>query len=74
MNTIEEFCSQRQVTKAIEDAFMAYVRSSYATRFEMKNGETVKMIVQKLTAAQVEDAWLEFVRELKNSLTDNASG
>lgn len=66
--TIKEFCSERKVTKQIEDAFIMYCRSTYAQRFLLANGDTVQSLVSKLNRAQVEEAWSEFVSEMKGYL------
>ena len=70
MNTIKQFCEERKLTNPIQEAFIVYVRSTYAERFMLSMGDTVQMIVNKMTRQQVEEAWLEFVREIKNEVFD----
>jgi len=67
MNAIQSFCEERKITKRIENAFVTYCRSTYSQRFTMnENGETVKLVVDRMTDKQVLEAWLEFVNELKS--------
>ncbi len=69
MNKVSEFCSARGIPSGIEEAFIAYIRSDYARRFQMKkDGDTVKLIVSKMNEKQVEEAWQMFVKELYNIL------
>lgn len=70
MTPISQFCHDRGISKNIKDAFETYCRSTYATRFAMNDkGDTIKLIVSKMTMGQVEDAWQDFVRELKQNLS-----
>lgn len=69
MNAIEEFCDKRKITKAVEAAFVTYCRSTYAQKFQMKDGETIKSVVEKMTSEQVSDAWMSFVSEFRELLS-----
>jgi hypothetical protein len=70
MTSIAQFCQERGIAKSIRDAFETYCRSTYAARFSMSDkGDTVKLIVSKMTMKQVEDAWQDFVREFKQTLS-----
>ena len=70
MNTnIKEFCSERKLSKQIEDAFIMYCRSTYAQRFELSDGMTVQMLVNNLDKEKVEEAWHLFVSEMKNLIS-----
>lgn len=66
MSAISEFCEKRKISPKIEEIFTMYCRSSYASRFSMRNGETVKLLVSKMSEEQVLYAWLEFVHELRS--------
>lgn len=68
MNTIREFCEERKLTKQIEDAFIVYCRSTYAQRFQLRDGQTVQMLVNNLNREKVEEAWGLFIGEMKQFL------
>jgi hypothetical protein len=71
MNTIQQFCEDRMITKRIEDAFIVYCRSVYADKFRIwKQGDTARLLVDKMTRGQVEELWQEFVIEMKRYLTE----
>jgi len=53
----------------MKDAFAAYLRTTYATKFAIRNDtDTVQLIVGKMTQEQLEDAWGYFVLEFKKYL------
>jgi hypothetical protein len=68
MNAIQHFCEQRKITKTIKSAFIAYCKTDYAHRFDLKEGETIQRIIEGMTPDQVEHAWLSFVSEFKGLL------
>ncbi len=49
---------------------MAYCKTDYAMRFELREGDTIAKFVSNLTLAQVNEAWLEFVDEFKKTLPE----
>lgn len=53
----------------MQEAFIAYVRSDYAHKYYVSNGETLRLVVSKLTMEEIEEAWLSFVTDFKNYLT-----
>lgn len=53
----------------LEEAFTAYIRSEYAGKFSLRNGETTKLVVSKLSIEEVGDAWNEFVKDMKKYLS-----
>jgi len=65
MSNIKQFSTERKLTQQIEDAFNMYCRSTYAERFTLRNGDTVQFIVSRMTREQVEEAWNDFVREMR---------
>lgn len=69
ITAIEEFCEKRRITKTIQDAFVAYCRSTYALKFQMKDGDTIKSVVDRMTAEQVSDAWMSFVSEFRELIS-----
>ena len=69
MNEVSMFCATRNIPHKIEEAFVAYIRSDYSQRFQMKkDGDTVKLVVSKMDKGQVEEAWQMFVKELRHVL------
>lgn len=66
---ISEFCEERGIPVNIKIAFSAYVRSVYADKFLLRGDtDTVRIMVGRLTQEQVQDAWLEFTKELARHL------
>lgn len=53
----------------MQEAFIAYVRSDYALKYYLQNGETMKLVVSKMNTEEVEEAWQAFVTDFKNYLT-----
>jgi len=68
VNSITKFCIKHHISKPLEDAFMAYTRSTYSKKFSLRNGETMKFAVERLNDKEVAEAWQDFVRDLKNYL------
>ena len=69
MNNVTKFCVNHHMSKHLEDAFFAYIRSTYSQKYGLRNGETMKFAVGKLTDDEVEDAWTDFVRDFREYLT-----
>lgn len=69
MKNISDFCEKKGITSNMQEAFIAYVRSDYAHKYYVSNGETLRLVVSKLTMEEVEEAWLSFVTDFKNYLT-----
>ena len=68
-STISEFCEGRGIPENIRDAFSAYMRSVYADRYMLRHDtDTVRIMINRLTEEQLEQAWLEFVQDLKRFL------
>lgn len=62
---LTEFCEKRHVPKQIQNAFGAYVRTYYAERFRMNSeGETVHLILGRMSQEDLEDAWQDFVKAI----------
>lgn len=69
MNNLEKFCEARGVSKGMTDAFIAYCRFAFGRQYElMKDGDTVKLILSKMSEEQVEQAWKEFVNDFSKTL------
>jgi hypothetical protein len=68
MSELSRFCEERKLTKEMADAFVMYCRSAYSSQYALKNGETVKGIVDKLTRDEVLSLWQNFVVDFKNTL------
>ncbi len=56
------------MSKPIQDSFFAYCRSTYSVKYGLRNGETMKFAVGKLNDAELEEAWQEFVKVMKDYL------
>lgn len=69
-SNLSEFCEGRGITNQIKTAFGAYIRSVYAQRFLMnENGETVHIVMSRMSQEDLADAWQDFVKDLANYLT-----
>lgn len=68
-STIVEFCDRKRIKKDMMDAFIAYVRSSNASKYMMRpDGDTVRLIVEKMTEEQVQAAWVQFISDFRQVL------
>lgn len=68
MKNIDDFCDKKGVSPNMKEAFQAYLRSSYASKFFMNNGETVKLVVSKMSEEELNTAWKEFADDFKKFL------
>jgi len=59
----------KHMSKHLQDAFFAYCRSTYSQKFHLRNEETMKFAVRKLSEEELEEAWQDFVRDMKDFLT-----
>lgn len=67
---ISEFCDARGVSGQIKSAFGAYIRSYYAQKFGFsEGGETIHVIVNRMSQDDLEAAWQDFVKDLAKYLT-----
>ena len=67
---ISRFCKKRKIDGRMKDAFSAWIRSTYAEKFRLgKDGETVHVLLNRLSDDDLEDAWKDFTKDLKNYLT-----
>ena len=63
---VTEFCEERCVPKKIETLFSVFCRVTLAEKFMMnKDGDTIRIMLDKLTQGQIEGLWVKFVIELK---------
>lgn len=69
MKNIDAFCETRAISVNMREAFIAYVRSDYAQKYWVRNGETMRLVVSKLSMEEVEEAWQSFVNDFKNYLS-----
>lgn len=69
MNSITKFCVNNGISKPLEDAFLAYTRSTYSQKYNLRNGETMKFAVERLNDNEVAEAWQDFVIDFKNFLS-----
>lgn len=71
-SNLSEFCEARGISNQIKTSFGAYIRSVYAQKFMMnENGETVHLIMSRMSQEDLEDAWQDFVRDLAKYLTQS---
>lgn len=70
MDNISKFCESRLIDPKLEEAFTAYIRSDYAGKYSLRNGETTKLVVSKLTMEEIADAWNDFVNHMKQFLSE----
>ncbi len=69
-SNLSEFCEQHGIPESIKAAFGTYLRTIYAKKFLLSdNGETVHLLIGRMTTEELETAWQEYVRELANWLT-----
>lgn len=67
---LTEFCDNRGISDRIKLAFGMYIRTVYADRFRMNpNGETVHLIMGKLSQEDLADAWQDFVKDLAKHIS-----
>lgn len=66
---LSEFCKELGIPENIKNAFGAYLHTDYANRFLLaKDGETIHMVISRLSHEQLTDAWQMFVREMARYL------
>jgi hypothetical protein len=70
LDNISKFCEGHRIDPKLEEAFTAYIRSDYAGKYSLRNGETTKLVVSKLTMEEVGEAWNDFVNHMKQFLTE----
>lgn len=64
-----EFCENLKIPENIRNAFKAYLQTEYADRFLLaKDGETVHLMIGRLTQEQLNEAWQMFVKEMARYL------
>lgn len=67
MNELRKFCADRKIPASMEDAFLVYCRSEYAQEYLLKkDGDTIKLVLEKMTQEQVLDAWNKFLSAAKS--------
>lgn len=68
MTAIEEFCVARKLDTKTKEAFTAYVKATLSSSLAVRPGDTLNKIVSNLTMEKVEDLWLKFVYDWKDTL------
>lgn len=71
LDNISKFCEGRKIEGHLKEAFAAYIRSDYAAKFSLRNGETTKLVVSKLTMEEIGEVWNLFVNDLKMFLVES---
>jgi hypothetical protein len=67
-SAIEEFCKTRKLDYKTQEAFTLYIKTSYSSSLAVRFGETLDKIVANLTNEKVEDMWIKFVYDWKDTL------
>jgi hypothetical protein len=68
-SNLSEFCEARGISDQIKTAFGAYLRSIYAQKFLMnENGETIHLVMGRMSQEDLADAWQDFVKDLARYL------
>ena len=71
MTEIQKFLKSKGAPQNIEDAFLAYCKTTYAGKFDMnRNGNTIQAFINKMTPYQVREAWNDFLREMRDYLPE----
>lgn len=66
---ITNFCENKGIPRNMRDAFGAYVRTTYANRFDVAGDtDTIRLLVNRLSDEQMEQAWNEFVSDMRKAL------
>ena len=65
---IEEFCTTRKLDYKTQEAFTTYVKTSYSSSLAVRFGDTLDKIINNLTTEKVEDMWVKFVYDWKDTL------
>ena len=66
---IEEFCTDRKLDYKTQEAFTTYVKTSYSSSLAVRPGETLDKIINNLTREKIEDMWIKFIYDFKDSLS-----
>jgi hypothetical protein len=66
---LREFCEERMMSDSIQKSFGAYILAEMGKKFNLDgSGETVHLMLSRVTQEQLADYWQTFVNELKNYL------
>lgn len=69
MTPIAQFCENKGIKGKIREAFNAYVRASFADRYEIyQEGDTVSSLISKMTQEDVANLWSRFILDLRDTL------
>ena len=64
-SSLSEFCTERGIPENIKNSFAAYLKTEYARKFLLsESGETVHLVLGRLTQEQLSDAWQMFLKEM----------
>lgn len=66
---ITEFCDKRGVPESMRRAFSAYTTFVLGQKYNMSSDrDTIKIMMGRLTNEQVEQIWIDFVNDFKQTL------
>lgn len=67
MNALNNFCDKKSLSDNLRKAFITYCQSLYGSRYSIRDsGETIKMFLSRMTEAQLNDAWMNFIMDIKS--------
>lgn len=71
---IQIFCDNKGLSGKLRQAFLSYCKDFYASRYGMNsNGDTIDKIVSQITEEEINDVWMEFIRDMKD-ITPSTNG
>lgn len=65
---VHEFCIKRGIPHLMRDAFNAYIHSVYSDRLQMKDTDTLTLLISRLTQEQIGAVWLEYIQDVRKIL------
>lgn len=68
MKPIQEFCQRRGISEAICEAFLTYIKSSFATSYAVQSERTLNLMLNNITQERLEETWIRFLGEFKQIL------
>lgn len=65
---IHEFCIKRGVPARMRDAFNAYVHSTFAHNLQIRDTDTLTLLISRLSQERIAEVWVEFVNDVRRIL------
>jgi hypothetical protein len=68
-NELDQFMAEKKLADPMKSAFVAYCKSLYSSRYLMRSsGDTIKLFLDRMSREQVDQAWNDFVSDIRNIL------